>query len=361
MALKQRHANISSAADQLRASQPVSGAPVGANGASVVDVRSYAKVNLDLRVLHRRPDGFHEIRSLFHTISLADQIRISWKPGRKLRIVTVCPGLPIAMEENLAHRAAVLFCERAKLRGDLHVEINKQIPAGGGLGGGSSNAASVLLALPALTGAFPGVPDLLAMATRLGSDLPFFMMGGAAVGLGRGEELYPLPDFPALHGVLAAPGIAVSTADAYRALQRKLEPNPYQSEAFATLVREFCGEFTAPSAMVTRWNGVALGRNDFENPVFGRHPELAAWRDSFLAAGAVHAMMSGSGSTVFGLWADREQARRALLLQGHGVTKPFRLVSRARYQRDWLARLYPFAHSQLWPPQSNSKAIASRV
>lgn len=326
-----------------------------------VRVRSFAKVNLDLRVLCRRPDGFHEIRTLFHTISLADTLDLEWRPGRKLRVETHCPGLAIPMEENLAHRAALLFGERMNLRGNLGIGIRKRIPAGGGLGGGSSNAASVLLALPALTGVHADVTDLLAMAASLGSDLPFFLMGGAAVGLGRGEELYPLPDFPPLAGVLAAPGIAVSTADAYRDLNRPLLENPLTSDAFATLVRGFCGEFTAPSSMASRWNGAGLGRNDFEEPVFRKHPELARWKNVFLAAGAMHAMMSGSGSSVFGLWPSRELARQAQEVSGPGAAFPFRLLSRARYQRNWLRSLHPYSHSQLWPPQSNSTEAASRA
>lgn len=327
-----------------------------------VRVRSYAKVNLDLRVLFRRTDGYHEIRSLFHTISLADHLELTWTPGgRSARVETECPGLSIPMETNLAHRAALQFLKATKARGSLQIVIRKRIPAGGGLGGGSSNAASVLLTLPALTDRSVTFEDLLSMAASLGSDVPFFLTGGAAVGLGRGEEIYPVPDFPSLAGVLAAPGIAVSTADAYRDLNRPFQEDRPDASAFAKLVREFSGEFIAPASMASRWNGVGLGRNDFEGPVFRKHRQIAKWKKAFLAAGAMHAMMSGSGSSVFGLWPDSQSARAALTVSGPGVTFPFRLVSRSRYQRDWLRSLHPYAHSQTWPPQSNSTAAASRA
>lgn len=318
-----------------------------------VRVNSFAKVNLDLRVLWRRNDGFHEIRTLFHTISLADTMELRWQPGGDFHVETSCPGLPVPMEENVAHRAALRFADVAKLRGRLRISIRKRIPAGGGLGGGSSNAASVLLSLPALTGVPISAAQLLELAGVLGSDVPFFLMGGAALGIGRGEELCPLPDFPEMHGLLAVPGIAVSTSAAYKDLQRPVLQMPSENEAFATLMREFSAQFLAPSEMAARWNGSQLGRNEFEPVVFREHPELAVWKNRIREAGAVHAMMSGSGSTVFGLFPSRE-FMLAAARQFEGSIYAFQLLSRARYQRDWLRRLAPYSHTQLWPPQPTS-------
>jgi len=324
-----------------------------------VCVKSYAKVNLDLRVLWRREDGYHEIRTLFHTISLADGMEFCWQPGRGFQVETQCPGLGIRMEENLAHRAALLVGEAAKLRGRARIIIKKRIPAGGGLGGGSSNAASVLLALPVLANKTLPAPVLLELAANLGSDVPFFLMGGAAIGMGRGDELYPVADFPPLHGLLAQPGIPVSTAAAYRLLHRPLASQPPENKPFAKLVRDFSAPFLSPASVAAHWNGLHLGRNDFEPAVFREYRELEQWKRRLLKAGAAHAMMSGSGSTVFGLFATRADFEDARLQFEPNVIYAFRLVSRARYQQDWLRRLGPYSHGNLWPPQPPRTAIPS--
>jgi 4-diphosphocytidyl-2-C-methyl-D-erythritol kinase len=333
-----------------------------------VRVRAYAKVNLDLRVLWRRPDGYHEIRTLFHTISLADSVHFVWQgySGRSgprgFEVHTECPGLDLPATENLAHRAALAFGEAVGLRGRLQISIEKKIPAGGGLGGGSSNAAAVLLSLPSLTGRSLPCDTLMELASSLGSDVPFFLMGGAAVGLGRGEELYPLPDLAPLHGLLVAPGISVSTADAYRALARPPIDSSAESQSFAKLVRDFSGSFLASRDILAHWTGMQLGHNDFEPVVFAKHPEIARCKVRMADVGALHAMMSGSGSTVFGLFASKQAARRAqkegssreALALPNGVTHLFRLLSGTSYQQEWRRNLAPYAHTELWPPQSNS-------
>jgi 4-diphosphocytidyl-2-C-methyl-D-erythritol kinase len=313
-----------------------------------VNVSSFAKVNLDLRVLHRRPDGFHEIRSLFHTISLADRMEIAFSEGQSLELRTKCPGVNLPEEENLAHRAARIFAEHVNLRGQLHISIEKKIPLGGGLGGGSTNAASVLLALPALTRMPIALPELLELAARLGSDVPFFMQGGSAIALGRGEELYPAPDFPSLFGLLVAPGIAVSTPEAYRSLARGTE-----SAASARIMREFSSLFVAVAAAAakwcSRWDGSNFGVNDFEAPVFLAHPSLLSWKSKLKSAGAIHAMMSGSGSSVFGLFRSGDAARKAAKQLQGGDVRIFRMLSRRRYQQIWHRSLHPYS-DQLWPP-----------
>ncbi len=323
-----------------------------------VQIRSFAKVNLDLRVLHRRPDGFHEIRSLFHTISLADRMRLEFNPGRGSTVATTCPGIEIPQEQNLAHRAALAFLERTKARGSLSIAISKCIPAGGGLGGGSSNAASVLLALPALTGKPVPLPELIDLAAALGSDVPFFLLGGAAIALGRGEELYPAPAFPPLSGLLVTPGIHVSTPDAYRALTRG-----EASSASARIVREFSSRFVSLFPPSPRDAGGAslkgfplgsgLGVNDFEAPVFRAHPQLRAWKSRLNRTGALHAMMSGSGSSLFALYASAEAARQAAAELPAGEVRRFRLLPQSQYRRAWRRSLHPYSN-QLWPPQPHN-------
>lgn len=323
-----------------------------------VQFRSFAKINLDLRVLHRRPDGFHEIRSLFHTISLADRIDLEFTPGHRSKVSVTCPGVDLPQEKNLAHRAAVAYLERTKTRGTVSIAISKFIPLGGGLGGGSSNAASILLALPPLTGKRLPMSEMLALAGELGSDVPFFLLGGAAIALGRGEELYPAPAFPALSGVLVAPDIGVSTPDAYRSLARG-EASP----ASARIVREFSSQFVSfiPSLPQDTGGGTpgafplgsGLGVNDFEAPVFRAHPQLRTWKSRLIRTGALHAMMSGSGSSLFALYATPEAAKRAAAELPAGVIRRFRLLPRRQYQQAWQRSLHPYSN-QLWPPHPHS-------
>src|SRR5438552_2025183 len=147
-------------------------------------LRSLAKVNLDLRVLHRRADGFHELRTVFQTVSLADTIEIEYEPSRRTEL-TLDDALSIP--DNLILRAARAALESMRVHARVHFRLKKKIPMGGGLGGGSSNAAAVLLALPVLVGG--KLNDLEEIAGTLGSDVPFFLSGGAALGVGRGTEL----------------------------------------------------------------------------------------------------------------------------------------------------------------------------
>lgn len=321
-------------------------------------LRSFAKVNLDLRVLHRRQDGFHEIRSLFHTISLADRIDLEFAPGVRTKVVTVCPGVESPQEENLAHRAAVAFLDRSKARGAVTIAIRKSIPIGGGLGGGSSNAAAILLALPVLTGKSLPMSEMAAIASTLGSDVPFFLLGGAAIALGRGEELYPAPDFPALHGLLVSPGISVSTPDAYRSLARGVA-----DASSVRIVREFSSQFVSLLPAMPRdfgsgssWVfplGSGLGVNDFEAPVFRAHPQLRRWKSKLAQTGALHAMMSGSGSSLFALYATAEAAKRAEAELSAGEVRRFRLLPRRQYRQAWRRSLHPYSN-QLWPPHPHN-------
>src|SRR5262249_52634832 len=153
----------------------------------------------DLRVLGKRPDGYHELRTVFQTISLADSIDISFATARRTAVEL---DDPLGIEHNLAAKAAHLVLDAMRITGRIAMRLTKRIPMGAGLGGGSSDAAAVLLALPVLAGRTLPLLELCALAKALGSDVPFFLLGGTAAGIGRGEELFPLPDVPPLPGLL---------------------------------------------------------------------------------------------------------------------------------------------------------------
>jgi 4-diphosphocytidyl-2-C-methyl-D-erythritol kinase len=292
-----------------------------------VQVRSLAKINLDLRVLHKRPDGYHDLRTIFQTISLADTIDITYSPGRTKIDINGNLNIP----DNLIAKAtdSVLAATRKTAR--IGFVFSKRIPLGAGLGGGSSNAAAVLLALPRMLGKPLPTEKLIELAASLGSDVPFFLLGGAAVGLGRGTELYPLPDLPAFPSLLITPGIHVSTPEAYRALARsEATPDTAPILAFQSLVSRL------PDSRLEC-------QNDFETVVFRQHPQLESIREKLLKLGARPALMSGSGSTVFGIFAKkdlRDRAAQAMRREFAGdQVHSVQLVSRSRYNAMWRRQL----------------------
>jgi 4-diphosphocytidyl-2-C-methyl-D-erythritol kinase len=296
-----------------------------------------AKLNLSLKVLYRRPDGFHEIATVFQTISLADRIEVRAQPAAQSRILCHCD---VAVEgENLAARAARRWLEEAGRRAEVEIDIAKRIPMGGGLGGGSADAVAVLRALEEQLG--PG-PDLAPLAASLGSDLPFFLLGGCALASGRGEKLTPLPGFAPVAGVLVAPGVGVSTPAAYAALKR-----PHRSGLTAAAEDEILVGFRGLAAMLRdsaepfAW--ARLCENDFEAAVFAQYPLLAEWLGKIQKTGPLVARMSGSGSTLFGLYATQDQAAEAaerlrVEATGHATgirVELFHTVDRRQYERAW--------------------------
>jgi 4-diphosphocytidyl-2-C-methyl-D-erythritol kinase len=302
-----------------------------------VRLRSLAKINLDLRVLHKRTDDFHELRTIFQTISLADTIEMEYQRGRtriELKSNVDIPG-------NLIVRAADLVLRILRAKGQLRIRLTKRIPMGSGLGGGSSNAASMLLALPRLLKKKISIEKLLDLARELGSDVPFFLLGGTAIGLGRGTELYPLPDVPPYPGLLITPDIHSSTALAYAALNRKVLP-----EASPDMINRF---------QAVAWGTSAEFTNDFEMVVFSQHPQLKSMKGKLLRLGAWRAMMTGSGSALFGLFANRELrdgAAGAFRREfPSNQVYPFRMVSRGRYRALWWRQLAVSSESRTWPPQ----------
>jgi len=299
-----------------------------------VTVPSLAKLNLDLRVLHRRLDSFHELRTIFQTITLGDELTIQFAAAKQTRI-DLSSSLDIP--NNLVVRAAELVLDRLKIKAALHFSLVKRIPMGAGLGGGSSNAAAVLMALPALARRPVPLSDLAHWAESLGSDVPFFLHGGTVLGFGKGVELYPLPDGPARSVLVVSTGIHVSTPEAYRALGRDVT-NALTSQSDSPILREF-------QTVAWNFNGRDLGqlplRNDFERAVFTQHPELAQVKRRLRRLGARPALMTGSGSALFGVFSNPAEASGAASMFPQGAAFPVRFVSRRRYRELWRRALGP--------------------
>jgi 4-diphosphocytidyl-2-C-methyl-D-erythritol kinase len=307
-------------------------------------LRSLAKINLDLRVLHKRADGFHELRTIFQTISLADTIEVEYQQGRtKLELKS-----NIDIPANLIVKAADISMRAMRAKGQLRIRLTKRIPLGGGLGGGSSNAAAVLLALPILLKKRLPLEKLMELAAELGSDVPFFLMGGTAIGLGRGTELYPLPDAQNWPGLLLTPEIHSSTAAAYSALQRKV-----LDEVPGRILNKFQAAVIASQSPIA--NPQSPFTNDFEAVVFHQHPQLKSMKGKLLKSGAWRAMMTGSGSALFGLFPSRELRDRAVGLFRRDFSSdrvyPFTMVNRSRYRALWWRQLAVSSESRTWPPQ----------
>lgn len=272
-----------------------------------ITVAAPAKVNLWLRVGDRDAAGFHSIDTLFCSLELADTvtIRAGKDPTPSLDVSHARPltGPPVLgpVRGNLAVRAATAFMERAGIDTGPAIQLVKRIPVGAGLGGGSSDAAAVLRAMARLHPDAPAGPELMEIGAALGSDVPFFVRGApAALGTGRGERLATVPPLPARYVVLAIPEFAVATAEAYRWLDEDRPHTPGLSHG------------SGGGSMETDWDIVTRQAvNDFEGPVFRRHPRLAALRDALRDCGAQIALLAGSGSTVFGVFDDRKAARAA--------------------------------------------------
>jgi 4-diphosphocytidyl-2-C-methyl-D-erythritol kinase len=309
-----------------------------ANPVRSARIRALAKINLDLRVIGKRADGYHELRTIFQTISLADSIDLSFTPARRTAIV-IDDALDIP--NNLAVRAAQFAMDAMRSTGRVEIRLTKRIPMGAGLGGGSSDAAAILLALPALAGRVVEFPRLLQIAQQLGSDVPFFLLGGRAAAIGRGTELFPLPDSPPQPGILIAPGIHVSTAEAYRALGASLTSGLQQNK-----IESFQSRLWGQGCPDT-------GANDFEGVVFEQYPRLGAIKRKLIRAGASPAMMTGSGSALFGLFQDQAKATQAVqLFEGQDAPLRFSLVSRVRYRSLWRRALEKHIVGRTWPPRS---------
>ncbi|MFZ0038342.1 MAG: 4-(cytidine 5'-diphospho)-2-C-methyl-D-erythritol kinase [Candidatus Acidiferrales bacterium] len=263
-----------------------------------VRLPAFAKVNLCLHVLGRRPDGYHELRTIFQAISLHDTLEITRTRRRGITLEIDDPSLPVG-RENLVYRAIEAARRELDFRGGIHARLEKLIPAARGLGGGSSDAATALIAMLHLTGHKLPLERLIEIAAGLGADVPFFLFGGRSLGVNRGDEIYPLPDGRKYWTVVVSPsGIAVSTRDAFQWVSLELTKRKSPRKIFS-----FC-------ALCWSRQDSAL-ENDFEAPVFRRHPRLGEIHRGLLQRGAARAALAGSGSAVFGLFRSPAQARRA--------------------------------------------------
>jgi len=265
---------------------------------NITKVKAFAKINLGLQVLGKRPNGFHEINTVFVRTSFYDELSFNLSDSLSVRCSV---DLGIAQESNLVYKAADLLrnhVNNSSLGADIF--ISKNIPSGAGLGGGSSDAASTLLTLRELWNVKISDEELSNIALSLGSDVPYFLQSGTATGLGQGEKLeyfdYALP----YTTVLIFPGIHVSTAKAYQSLNRGNKDYPLID------FRDILLKSIENNKILK--NGII---NDFEAAVFNSHPELAAIKHQLYADGAILSLMSGSGSTIFGLFEDRSSATAA--------------------------------------------------
>ena len=288
-----------------------------------VRVSAYAKVNLRLDVLGRRADGYHELRTIFQAISLHDtlELEIKREPGIDLRVAgnTQLAGEP--GQDNLVSRAIHELGRELGIQQGVRALLTKRIPVGRGLGGGSSDAAAALVGLLRLTGKRIASDRLLEIASGLGADVPFFLHGGRALGIGRGDEIYPLPDLARRQVLVISPlEIAVPTKEAYQWLSRELT----NGESPTKLMR-FCAQCWSPQ-------GGALS-NDFEAAVFPRYPRLAAIKRDLLQQGAAEASLAGSGSAVFGVYQHPAKARRAARTFPKDQVFLCSTLSKAEYRR----------------------------
>jgi 4-diphosphocytidyl-2-C-methyl-D-erythritol kinase len=263
-----------------------------------VRLPAFAKVNLCLHVMGRRPDGYHELRTMFQAITLHDALELtrSRKPGIVLE--TDDTALPTG-RENLVYRAIEAMRKELNFRGGIHARLEKQIPVARGLGGGSSDAAAAIIGMLRLTERKLPLDRAIELAAGLGADVPFFLFGGRALAVNRGDEIYPLPDGDAYSVAVVSPsGIGVSTRDAYAWVSAELTKRSRPRKIWG-----FC-------ALCWSRQGQPV-ENDFEGPVFRRYPRLGEIRSGLLQRGAARAALAGSGSAVFGLFRSPAQARRA--------------------------------------------------
>lgn len=334
-------------------------------------VRSFAKVNIGLYIGPLRPSGFHELRTIYQTVAISDIVRVTLGNGSGIEVRCKNPGVP-EDETNTCWRMADRVLRTCKRRGKVVITIEKHLPVQGGLGAGSSNAIATLFALERELGQPLSPADRFRVALEIGSDLPLFLFGGTVLGIGRGEEVFPLSDLPETPVVVVTPEIGVSTPKAFAAwddLARRdsqltgpdgnARINELSHAAFSWLTGSlFAG---VPASGATARAQGARGRaanggdraekvvttplldlvragieNDFERVVFPLYPELRESKRALERHGAKYASLSGSGSTVYGLFessADAERAAERLTAEGHRAVAT-RTLSRAQYWQD---------------------------
>ncbi len=272
--------------------------------ARAITVPSFAKINLDLRIAGRRDDGFHDICTIFQTISLADAIR--FEASDSLTLTCSDAGIPTD-EQNLIIRAANELLRFTGKQCGATIHLEKNIPSPGGLGGGSSNAAVTLMALCDIWELQLSSEELLTIAAVLGSDVPFFFCGGTAIGTGRGTEVEPITDLSSPFMILITPDVAVDTAKAYSRLNAA-RLTKEDSNRILLNYRFWAVNVDLRSADL---------KNDFEKTVFAAFPEVERVKAKLLELGAVKALLSGSGASVFGIFDNQETRQTAMKALGN--------------------------------------------
>lgn len=291
--------------------------------AAHVRVQAPAKINLILRILDRRPDGYHDVWSLMQTVALCDDLRIAIHPAESPAIDLRCDDAALPADKtNLVFRAAALVLDRTGHRVRISIELQKRIPMGAGLGGGSSDAAATILALNHLLELGWSRSMMADIGQMLGSDVPFFFAAPTAVATGRGEAVEATALAENRWVLLVNPGFAVDTRWAYRQLsstRRGIVPLHAAAERLGRMP-------------VVEWPAIIdAAANDFEEPVYRAHPILREIKDGLIAAGAEMALLSGSGATVFGIFRDEARASRAHALFGRDSERKIFLVETCRH------------------------------
>ena len=252
-----------------------------------------------MRVLGKRDDGFHELCTVFQTVSLHDSL--TFAEAEKITFTCDDAAIPVN-EENLVVKAAYALREKFGIKGGSAVHLEKRIPSPGGLGGGSSNAATALIGLAKLWNIKIGIKELAQLGEQIGSDVPFFFYGGTALGTGRGTEITPIEDAEEKFLLIVAPQISVSTRDAFARLNAPRLTN-FDSKSILKICRNEAENF--------RFNQAQL-KNDFESSVFALQPEIRRVKEKLLECGAIQANLSGSGASVYAIF-ENEETRQATL------------------------------------------------
>ena len=291
--------------------------------ANALKLPSFAKINWTLQVFGRRADGYHELLTVLQTISLHDELIFEQSEAQQFFLSCSSPTIP-ADETNLVWQAATALREQTGTRLGATVHLNKQIPSKAGLGGGSSNAAVALIGLNELWQCGLSLEELAAIGAGLGADVPFFFTGGTARCEGTGTTLVALTDAPTMRLIVLSPSVSISTKDAYIALNR---PTLTTSGSTSILARSFAGPNLADC---DKWQL----NNDFEDVIFEIEPEIRRAKQALLDSGARGALLAGSGSSVFGIFAD-EEARQcgleSLILETGWRVFSCNTISRADY------------------------------
>ena len=300
----------------------------GYNGPAMpVSVRSFAKINLGLAIGAKRDDGFHELRTIYQTIALHDVVRVDVSRGTGIEIRCKDQRVP-SDETNTCWRMADRVMKVLKQRGKVVIQIDKNLPVQGGIGGGSSNAVATLYGLERALKTELAPHERLRLAAEVGSDLPLFLVGGTVLGCGRGEEVYPLPDLPSVACVIATPAVAVSTPEAFRQWDefRGRQDEELTPQAESNTISEFSrsafGWLSGTLSGVPAKGGdraetllldlVRAGiENDFERVVFPKYPELREVKRLLERNQSSYSSLSGSGSTLYGLYAAASAAEKA--------------------------------------------------